>query len=406
VKVAVIGAGRIGLGLVAASFRGAGHDVVVICRSRGLARAVRAGYRVDLADGTGPGCDTIVEGVGAVATRRPAEVRDALAEADLIATAVPPAELRGAARQLEDALVARRRPATILCFENTVGAGRRLRALTLAAASSKKERRRMKRHAYSSALALRIVTHRAWHGARGEPLRLVGDLPEQFVIEAGPAAELLDGFSPAIAVDGHAAWVLRKLYIFSAGHASAGYLGWLKGYHYVHTSIADPEVRGAVAEAMEEGQRGIAHRFGPTFAGGPADLAAIVERFANPHLNDPVCRVAHDPRRKLAISERLLGAAAAARESGIEPRRLLQVAAAAMCFADPGAEPLATCIGQEGLQSLLWRVCALDPASSLAAAMSASWDGLGHDWSPGSRLLSLERGTWAWGRADGELPAT
>ncbi|MFQ5911666.1 MAG: hypothetical protein ACE5JS_00605 [Nitrospinota bacterium] len=50
----------------------------------------------------------------------------------------------------------------------------------------------------------------------------------------------------------YAAWIRRKLYTFSAGHATCAYLGYLKVYHYSHTAIRDPEIQTALLTAMTE----------------------------------------------------------------------------------------------------------------------------------------------------------
>src|SRR5947209_14339604 len=137
-------------------------------------------------------------------------------------------------------------------------------------------------------------------------------------------------------VDDYMPWVLHKLYTFSAGHATAAYLGWLKGYHYIHTAIHDPEIRKAVFKAMGEGQRGLAAKFGQEFASSRADLEAIVARFENASLNDPIVRVARDPHRKLAADERLVGAGRLAEAAGAFPQQLALVTAAALCFSNSG----------------------------------------------------------------------
>src|SRR5204863_138892 len=82
----------------------------------------------------------------------------------------------------------------------------------------------------------------------------------------------------------------KKLYTFCAGHAAAAYFGALKGYRYVHSAIRDPEIRSAVLSAMEEGQRGLEQRYGPELAGDGAELEAIIARFENAALTDPVSR--------------------------------------------------------------------------------------------------------------------
>ncbi|MFQ5859898.1 MAG: hypothetical protein ACE5LU_30245, partial [Anaerolineae bacterium] len=202
-----------------------------------------------------------------------------------------------------------------------------------------------------------------------------------------------------IVANDYSAWIRRKLYIFSAGHATAAYLGYLKGYHYIHTAIRDPEIRAAVLAAMAEGQRGLAARYGPEVAGDERDLLDIVARFENAALNDPIVRVGRDPRRKLGAQDRLVGAARLAEKAGIRPVKLALAAAAAFCFynpADPSAIDLHRRIETAGLGPVLQQISGLDPRWGLGRLVADVWLRLTDGWQIGNQLLSLDQLLWAW----------
>jgi mannitol-1-phosphate 5-dehydrogenase len=199
-----------------------------------------------------------------------------------------------------------------------------------------------------------------------------------------------------IAVDDYYPWVLRKLYTFSAGHATAAYLGWLKGYHYIHTAIRDPEIRAVVLAAMAEGQRGLAARYGKKFAGSQADLEKIIARFENAAINDPVARVARDPHRKLGANERLVGAARLAEEAGVFPRQLALATAAALCFRNAESNRPAKAPSQKDLAGVLNQVCGLDTGHGFGKTVASSCEQLAPSYSSGNLLLSLTRPMWSW----------
>jgi mannitol-1-phosphate 5-dehydrogenase len=182
--------------------------------------------------------------------------------------------------------------------------------------------------------------------------------------------------------------VHRKLATFSAGHAATAYLGALKGYRYVHAAIRDPQVQAVVAAVLREGQAGLAACYGPETAGGPAELAGVLRRYANAALDDPVDRVARDPLRKLAANERIIGSAVRAEEAGISPEALALVAAAALCY-----------LRREGdttpVADILTRVSALSVDRGFGARVLSHYLDLAPGTVPGNALVDLDRRRWA-----------
>ncbi|MFQ5612134.1 MAG: hypothetical protein ACE5H9_08370 [Anaerolineae bacterium] len=396
-KAVVFGSGRIGCGFAGQLLHASGYQVVFVGRNPAVVdhlNRVRR-YRVWLVGG--PEMEEIVvDGVRAVSTAEPDLVAAEMSEAELIVTAVGVGNLPDIAPLIAAGLRRRREPTNVLAFENLVNAGLYLRGLVaghLPAGGSPAA------HGVSGSLISRAVTHQLGDPAGDEPLIFVGDRLAHFVVDGASLCQPLPAVEGMIVAEDYSAWVQRKLYIFSAGHAAVAYLGYLKGYHYIHTAIRDPEIRVAALAAMAEGQRGLAARYGPEVAGDESDLMQIVARFENAALNDPITRVGRDPKRKLGADDRLLGAARLAEEAGIRPEKLVLVAAAALCFCNP-ADPSATDLQREietaGPGPALRQVSGLDPGQGLGRLVTDGWRRLADGWRHGNLLLSLDQLLWTW----------
>ena len=393
-KAVVIGAGRIGCGLAGQLLRASGYQVTFITRSGDVVKNLNhnGGYHVLLTSATE--CRIVtVDGIKAIATSDEAAAITALTRADLIVTAVCSQNLPAIAPLIAQALSRRETPANVIAFENMPSVGECLRRLV---ASSMTEPGQVDRHGFSGAVISRMVTRRVGDPLQQMPLMFVGEAVEEFIVDRTALCAPLPKIRGMKLVDEYQPWVLQKLYTFSAGHATAAYLGWLKGYHYIHTAIHDPEIRKAVFNAMAEGQRGLAAKFGQEFARSRADLEAMVARFENANLNDPIVRVARDPHRKLAADERLVGAGRLAEAAGVFPQQLAMVAAAALCFSNSGnGKPCTACFEQSQAAVTLNEICGLDAGHGFGRIVAKSWAQLAPSLLPGNLLLSLHQRLWA-----------
>jgi mannitol-1-phosphate 5-dehydrogenase len=352
-------------------------------------------YRVHLVKGL-ERQESIVEGIQAVSTAEPERVAEEIAGAGLIVTAVGAGSLPQIAPLIATGLRQRSEPANVLAFENLANAGPYLRHLIteqLPAGFS------LAAHGFSGALIDRVVSRRLGNPGRDEPLTFVGDPPATFVVDGQSLRQPLPPIAGMIVADDYTAWIQRKLFTFSAGHATCAYLGYLKGYHYIHSAIRDPEIRNTVVRAMTEGQGGLAARYGATIAGDRNYLAEIISRFENAALNDPIARVGRDPQRKLGAEDRLVGAARLAQEAGIHPKSLALAAAAALYFYDPAdlsAINLQREVKEAGPSSILDRVSHLDSSQGLGRFVADIWRRLAKGWEKDNFLLSLNKLQWAW----------
>lgn len=392
----IIGPGRIGCGFAGQLLRESGHPVTFLTRQRELAAHFNRlrRYRVRLADNA-ESRELTVDAISAVALQDEDAATRTLADADLIVAAVGAGNLPAIAPLIAAGLIRRTRPVNVLAFENLPDAGAELRKLV---ASHLPSDFPLDEHGFSGAMISRAVTRRLGDPRGKVPLLFVGDPPSTFAVSGPDLRGPLPEISGLVVADDLAAWMQRKLYIFSAGHATCAYLGYLKGYHYIHTAICDPEIRAAVLAAMREGQQGIAALYGQQFAGGESDLQEILRRFENATLEDTVTRVGRDPLRKLAATDRLVGAAKLAQKAGVRPAGLGLAAAAACCFDqhDPAAAKLQQKIESAGWARALHRVSGLHADRGLGRLVKHSWSRLARGWQQDNVLLSLDQLVWAW----------
>lgn len=116
---------------------------------------------------------------------------------------------------------------------------------------------------------------------------------------------------------------LAKLYIHNTPHCIAAYFGALLGVTYLHEALQRSLVEEVVQGVMDEmgnmlEQR---HRLDHSFVRWYS--AKEMQRFKNLLLFDPVSRVAREPFRKLALNDRLIGAAQLCLSAGIIPHHII-----------------------------------------------------------------------------------
>ena len=374
-KAVVIGPGRVGCGFAGPTLRAGGFELVYVGRDPAVVDNVNRlrRYRIQLVGDDGRRRALTVDGVRAVACTDADAVTREIADAALVATAVGAHRLSRIAPLIAAGLHERARPLNVLCFENLADVGPRMRALI---AEHVAPGDGLDSCGIAGALPMRAIARRLGDPAGDRPLTFVGDLPGEFAVERGGLVAPLPPQPGMVLTDDYTAAVRAKLCIFSAGHATAAYLGHVRGHRHIHTAMADREVRAVVLGAMAEGRRGILARYGPAYAGSPATLRATADRFENAAVRDPVARVGRDPIRKLAGDDRLIGAARLAAAAGVAPVHLCTAAAAALCFSAPtdaSARRLRAQLRRDGVESTLASVTGLAEDDPLIARIVCEW---------------------------------
>ncbi|ORX22705.1 mannitol-1-phosphate 5-dehydrogenase [Thermoanaerobacterium sp. PSU-2] len=166
--------------------------------------------------------------------------------------------------------------------------------------------------------------------------------------------ELVDDLEP---------YIERKLFLLNGSHATTAYLGYLKGYKYIHEAILDDTIDKIVRNLQLEASFGLnnKHKIGMDKLKEYSDK--VIERFKNPHLKDEVVRVGRDPVRKLSNGDRLVSPAKLSFETGLMPENILYGIAAGFAFDykdDPKAMEIQESINTLGLEETVKKVTGLD----------------------------------------------
>ncbi|HVL97670.1 MAG TPA: hypothetical protein VM324_00035 [Egibacteraceae bacterium] len=382
-RVVIIGPGKIGAGYLAPLFEAAGWHVTLAARTaETAARIDRLGRFVvtevaappSPAGPREPARRQDVVGVRAVAIGSE-DFRGAVADADLVCTAVGVGKVRGLAEPLADALAIRppSRPLDVWVVENGDCAGALATDLAAAAAARHVT---LPRIGVAGAVASVAVGRGSW----GDPApEFVGDDARRLAVDTRTLTTPLP-ILPGVTGTGHyKAALLGKLHVFNAGHAICAYLGWLRGHETVDQAIADPVLRPMVAGSMLESQRALLALFPELGADAHAPVADALRRFANDRLADPIPRVARDPLRKLAPADRLVGPMLAIHQAtGTIPAYFTLGIAGALLYRhrdDHQAAELQQRLATFGVMAFIAEVCGLDSDDPLARAVASRYRG-------------------------------
>jgi mannitol-1-phosphate 5-dehydrogenase len=361
-RIVICGAGKIGCGHLAALFDEAGWDVLLAARNATTVERIQAAgrYSVQVTDGE----PQVIE-AGAVLMGTDA-FGEAVAAADLVATAVGARNVAGLAEPLARAVAARPadRPLDVWCVENGDAAPGLEAAIQEVAA---REGLALPPLGIAGAIAWRAVTRGDWK-ATDRP-EFVADSTRTLVVDAGRLVGTVPGIDGIKASRDYAEDLMAKFLGFGAGHAMCAYLGVLRGHTYIHEAIADPLLRPLIHRSLQTSRRALLSVDVATGAEVAESIEWVITRYSNAGLDDPLSRVARDPIRKLAPDGPLVGAAQLVhRVTGRVPAGFARAIASALAYrndADAQARQLGEMLAEDGLAKVLDQVCDLQPDDPL-----------------------------------------
>jgi len=371
------GAGNIGRSFVAQLFSAAGYEVVFVDVVDELVAELNAHgrYRVMIKDE--PGAVLEVERVRAINGKDLAAVADALAEAEIAATAVGPNALPFLYSGIARGLQLRRerhgqRPLDFILAENLRNAAGIVREglrRQLPPGFPLDEMAGLVETSIGKMVPIMTDEQKAedplWVFAEAYNTLILDELAFRNPIPAVP------GLSPKRNM---AAYVDRKLFIHNLGHAAVAYLGYLHdpALAYIWQAVAVPAVREAAESAMWESARALIAAYPEEFneLNQRAHIDDLLRRFGNRALGDTVYRVGRDLPRKLSREDRIIGAMLFDSTQGVSFAATARVAAAAMEFRgrdehgrlSPPDHTFIEELYPRGVDAIISGICSLNPA--------------------------------------------
>lgn len=363
------GGGNIGRGFIGALMSQSGYRVTFIDVAEPVVKHLQEQecYPIRYVSSSGYE-DVLIENVTAVNGNDAEAASDAIAQCDIMATAVGARILKFIVPNIVAGLRKRwaegDRPLNIIVCENLMDANKVVEGMIKAQLNEEECAKFDATVGLVEASIGRMVPVQTEEMKDGEPMRVCveryGFLPTDKAAFKGGIPEIKN----MVPFEPFDFYIKRKLYVHNMGHATCAYLGDLLGLEYIYQSIDVAEVRIIVQNAMLESAMTLAQKYDVPLEGIVAHITDLLHRFTNAALKDTCMRVGGDPGRKLSADDRLIGSSSLAMELGITPAYIAVGAAAGLHRYVNEAEGMEQ--GMESASSVLRDVSKLDTNGALA----------------------------------------
>ncbi len=369
-KAVMYGGGNIGRGFVGALLSQSGYKVTFIDVAELVVKSLSENHKYPVRYVSSEGYeDVIIENVTAVGGNDSDAASEAIASCDVMAIAVGARILKFIIGNIVAGLRKRwartDKPLNIIICENLNDANLVLEGMLKEQLTEEERRLFDRRVGLVEASIGRMVPVQTEEMKDGDPMRVCveryGFLPTDKAAFKGEIPEIRN-MVPFAPFD---FYLKRKLYIHNMGHATCAYLGDLLGLEYIYQSIAVPEIRVLVQNAMLESAMTLGKVYGVSLGDIVLHITDLLGRFANAALKDTCARVGGDPARKLGPDDRLIGASLLALKNGITPAYIAVGAAAALKRYINETEGLTQ--GEDTANRVLTEVSKLAPDCALRA---------------------------------------
>ncbi len=390
------GAGNIGRGFIGQLFHMSGYEISFIDVNMAVVDKLNTDgqYPVYITEGDSYR-EYLVTGVRGVNGRNNEEIAEAMAAADIMATAVGVNILKfiaapfacGVRRRMEKGIDA---PLNVIICENMIEADKYFASLV------KENLSEAEAEYFDTHIALvepsigRMVPATPKEIAEKNPLAVCVEpyceLPvDKNAFKGGiPSIQNMVPFAP------FDFFIRRKLFMHNMSHALTAYFGALRGYTYIWEAISDPDIRALAREALSESSKALNLEYGVPMEELEAFSENLLERFENKLLGDTIERVGRDTKRKLSENDRFVGAARLCEKYGVQPTHILAGLSAGLYFAPVGDDAsceVAEDAHKNGVSHALSTYCGISADSSLAKEVIGFYTKIGEK-TPISEIIS------------------
>ena len=375
-KAVHFGAGNIGRGFIGEILFENGFEIAFVDVNETIIDVLneRGSYEIEIAE---EGQRHIaVSGVRGINNRlHPEAVVEAIAEADLVTTAIGPNILPFIASLVAQGIEARQAagnlaPLDILACENMIGGSEFLyeevkKHLSDAGLAFAKEH-----IGFPNAAVDRIVPAQSHE----DPLFVVVEPFNEWVVETrgmkNPSL-VLDKVHYEAELE---PFIERKLFSVNSGHATSAYTGAYYGAQTILEALQNVTVKNNVEAVLAEIRNLLIAKWGFEEAALVDYHKVIISRFENPFIVDDVARVARTPIRKLGYDERFIRPIRELKERGLSYQYLLQTVAYVFSYRDETDEQsvqLQALLAEKSLEEVVKEVTGLSDQDLIAEIVSA-----------------------------------
>ena len=373
-KAVMYGGGNIGRGFIGMLLSQSGYEVtfvdVVDTVVDTLNREHKYPVRIINTDGY---TDVDVLNVSAVDGKVPEAVAQAIADADIMATAVGVNVLKFIIPNILKGLRIRKErnapPFNILICENLMDANHVIEGMLKENMTEEEKAWFDINVGLVEASIGRMVPVQTEQMKDGNPLRVCVESYGFLPVDKAAFKGEIHNIKNMVPYEPFDFFLKRKLYVHNMGHATCAYLGNILGLTYIYEAIDRDEVYIIVKGAMEESARALSKKYGVPLADIMLHITDLLNRFTNAALMDTCQRVGGDPTRKLSPADRLIGSSSLALAEGITPAYIAIGAAAGLLrYINESEDKTETAVG------VLEKVCGLKKDSELALLILSMYE--------------------------------
>lgn len=375
-KAVHFGAGNIGRGFIGEILFENGFEISFVDVNERIIDAlnVRGSYEIEIAE---EGQRHVpVSGVrGINNAKNPEAVVAAIAETDLVTTAIGPNILPFIAPLIAQGIEARqaaenKNPLDVLACENMIGGSEFLyeevkKHLSEAGLTFAEEY-----IGFPNAAVDRIVPAQSHE----DPLFVVVEPFNEWVVETRGMKNpelVLDKVHYEAELE---PFIERKLFSVNSGHATSAYTGAYYGAKTILEALQNTTVKNNVESVLAEIRSLLIAKWGFDEQALVDYHKVIISRFENPFIVDDIARVARTPIRKLGFDERFIRPIRELKERGLSYQYLLQTVAYVFTYKDETDEQsvqLQALLVEKPLEEVVKEVTGLSDQELIAEIVAA-----------------------------------
>lgn len=374
-KIVIIGAGATGRGQIGRLAYQAGFAVTFIERKRDLTVLLKSAGKYIVGLAGEPVREIAVNDFKIVPSQEIKNCARAIAEADIVATAVLPTNLESAAPTLAAGFAQRQAegnavPLNVIACENMERSSSTLRGHIRAFAPNLDWKWVDEHVGFPDSMVACLIPQPA------DPLFLLSEPVQEWSVDGQAVKRPMPELEGMTLAANQGAALERKFYIKNTGHFAMGIAGYLRGHRLMHEAAGDPEVFALAEAVTKESAAAVVGRHGLDSRQTEEYREGFLEALRSPLLPDEVTRVIRELKRKLSREERLVGPAVLSLEQGREPRALAETIARAFTLAnprDPQSGEVQALLDSKGIAGAVTAVCGVPLGHPLTNLVSAAF---------------------------------
>lgn len=325
-KAVHFGAGNIGRGFIGETLAANNFSIDFVDVNDTIISALQERHEYEIELATTGQKKILVENVNGINNgKEPEKVVAAIANADIITTAIGPKILQFIAPLIAQGLVARKEQGNtqkldVIACENMIGGSAHLKKEVYKSLNDEDKKFVDEYTGFPNAAVDRIVPLQK----HDDSLMVSVEPFKEWVVDESQMArpELkLEGVEYAANLE---PFIERKLFSVNTGHATVAYTGKALGYETVGEAIKDQRVLDQLRGVLKETGDLLISKWNFERKEHEAYQQKIIERFENTYISDTIARVGRTPIRKLGFDERFIRPIREAKERGLGYEKLLE----------------------------------------------------------------------------------